>query len=181
MDEDSNPVYAVFAGVIDQNAVSKIFNGVTAAMASNHTRIHMIFHSGGGTVPDGIGLFNFFRSAPIPITLYNVGSCASIAAVSYLGAQERKTSAHATFMLHRTQGTIQAAGAARLHSATNSVILDDIRTERILRDSIHLNDMQWQQLFLADLWLGAQDAVDCGLSTSIGEFSPPRGMRVFNV
>src|SRR6266478_7143336 len=118
-------IFATFAGSIDQNALQRIFSGVSGAMTSKVQRIHLLFQSTGGSVPDGVCLYNYLHSLPIEISLYNVGTVASIAALAYLGAKVRKTSASATFMLHRTQIIPQSATAERLQSIGKSVSLDD--------------------------------------------------------
>jgi ATP-dependent Clp protease protease subunit len=174
-------VYATFAGSIDQSALQRIFLGISGAMATKIQRIHLLFQSTGGSVPDGVCLYNYLHSLPIEICLYNVGSVASIAAVAYLGAKVRRVSATATFMLHRTHVIPQSATAARLQAIGKSVTLDDERTEEILRKHLQLPDELWGVHEVADLWLSADEAVRYGLATEIAEFSPPFGTQLFNV
>jgi len=181
MSHSASDTYAWFAGPIDQNAVLRFFNFFSLAGQDNIPHIHLLLQSGGGMVGDGICLHNFFRNSPIPLTVYNSGTCASIAAVAYLGAMKRKVSAYGTFMLHKTHASPQTANAQRLHAAARSVVLDDGRTEAILKRDLHLSDAQWADHENFDLWLSAQEAVQCGLSTEVGEFTPPLGQRVFNV
>ena len=170
-------VFATFAGIIDQTAVQRIFFGISGAMASKVTRIHLLFQSTGGTVSDGVCLYNYLHRLPIEISLYNVGTVASVATLVYLGAKSRMTSASATFMLHRTQVSPQGATAERLQAFAKNVTLDDVRTEAILRDRLKLPDDLWDVHRVADLWLSAEEAVKYGLATEIGEF----GTQIFNV
>ena len=175
-----NSVYAVFAGAIDQAAVQRIFQGITGASASGVNDIHLLFQSFGGTVGDGVCLYNFFRSLPIDLTLYNVGNVSSAATTAFLGAKKRKASTYATFMVHRVQSPGQPATSERLHAIAHSVVADDERTEAILRQHLTLNDDQWLVHRNADLWLTAKEAASCGLA-EIGEFCPPIGSKIFNV
>jgi hypothetical protein len=46
--------YAVFAGVIEQATIQRIFAGLGAAMANKVQRVHLLFQSTGGTVADGL-------------------------------------------------------------------------------------------------------------------------------
>src|ERR1035438_7167886 len=92
-------LYAVFCGQIDQLSVQHIFAAVEEASRNSVKSIHILFQSSGGCVGDGVCLYNFFRVLPFDLTLYNVGSVQSIAAIAYLGAKHRKTSAHALFQL----------------------------------------------------------------------------------
>jgi ATP-dependent Clp protease protease subunit len=76
-------LYAVFCGPIDGASAQRITQGIAAAMAQNVTHIHAIFQTSGGSVADGVFLYNYLRSLPIGLTLYNVGSVASIGVVAY--------------------------------------------------------------------------------------------------
>ena len=116
-------VYATFSGVIDHQAVQRIFQGFSTAIRGGVEHVHLLFQSTGGAVGDGVALYNFFRALPIELSLYNIGTVASIGAIAYLGAKIRKTSAHATFMVHRTQLPPQTATAERLHALAYSVDL----------------------------------------------------------
>jgi ATP-dependent Clp protease protease subunit len=174
-------VYGTFAGAIDQSSVNRWFNTASIASNSGVKHVHILFQSSGGTVPDGICLFNFFRSLPIELSLYNVGSVGSIATVAYLGAKHRYVSASATFLLHRTQGTAQAASSDRLHAIAQSVSMDDARTEGILLRELEMPPKLWKIHKMADLWLTAKQAIDFKLATDIGDFAPPFGANIFNI
>jgi ATP-dependent Clp protease protease subunit len=108
--------YGVFCGQIDQAALQRIFQNLSLATnpALNIKSVHLLFQSSGGFVGDGVCLYNFFRSFPVDLTLYNVGSVLSIATIAYLGAKTRKASARAMFGIHRSIMTPQAATSADL-------------------------------------------------------------------
>ena len=136
----------------------------------------MLFQSGGGNVGDGIYIFNLFRSLPISLTLYNIGSIASIAVIAYLGAAKRITTSNATFMVHRTP---VGATSGKLQSADNTAILDEKRIEFILQSKLKLPEDKMKLRSVADLSLSADEAVAAGLATSIGDFMPPKGQLMF--
>lgn len=175
-------VYAVFAGGIDQGAVNRIFANLAGAMERKFEKVHLLFQSFGGVVGDGVCLYNFFKSLPIELTLYNVGAVQSIASIAYLGAKKRKTSAHATFMIHKTVISIaNLTPADRLKAVTESMALDDKRTDTILRSHLKLPDTQWDNLSRNDLVFSGEEAIKIGLATEIGEFAPPPGTQIFNI
>jgi ATP-dependent Clp protease protease subunit len=176
-----NEIYALFAGMIDQDAVRRLFNGLTTAITNRIDRMHLLLQSTGGSVSDGVCLYNFFRTLPIELKIYNCGSVSSIAAIAYLGAQSRKVSAHATFMLHRTHISPQMATAERLQALANTIGIDDQRTEAILRDRLTLSDDKWAIHRMTELWFNTQEAVECGLADEVAEFAPPKGSMVFSL
>jgi ATP-dependent Clp protease protease subunit len=174
-------VYAAFAGEINTQSVQRLIQGTTTAIAQKLSHIHLLFHSPGGFIGDGVCLYNYFRALTIDLTLYNAGSVSSVAVLAYLGAKERKTSAHATFMIHRPHLSPQLATADRLQALAQSLTIDDVRTEAILRQHITMTEDRWNAHKIADLWFTADEAVKCGLAQEIGEFAPPPGTQIFAI
>ena len=171
--------YGFFTGAIDQQAVQRVSNGLTLATNNGVSEIHMLFQSTGEIVGDGICIYNIFQSIPLKIHLYNAGSVASIAVIAYLGADVRKSTSNATFMIHKTYFSPPQATAERLQSAANAALLDDGRIESILHQDVKLSDEKWEIHRFADLWLSADEALETGLVTEIGNFHPPLGDQLF--
>jgi ATP-dependent Clp protease protease subunit len=167
--------YALFAGEINQDSVQRIFGAIGTASRTGITSIHLLFQSAGGFVGDSVCLYNFFKTANIDLTLYNVGSIQSGAVIAYLGAKKRKTSARATFMLHRAYISPQMAGAGRLKSIAEGIVLDDQRTDSILREHLTLTDAQWSELNHHEMYFSGEDTVKIGLANEIADFAPPPG------
>jgi len=177
----NDEVYATLAGSIDGDAVRRVFATVATAGANAVSCIHILIQSLGGIVGDGVCLYNFFRTLPIEIAVYNSGGVHSAAAIAYMGGKRRITSARATFMLHMTSVGAQTAKAAGLESLTKSISLDDARIESILREHLTLDEGDWKALPYRDLWLSGEEAVKAGLADEIGEFSPPPGTRLYTI
>lgn len=176
----STDFYGLFAGAIDQLAVQRFHNVLSIASQNGIGTAHLLFQSSGGLVGDGISLYNLFRASPIDIVFYNVGSICSIGVIAYLGARKRKVSKHGAFMIHRSYLNPVGANADRITAAAEQLAMEDARTEAILRENTNLGPAKWEQHRYADVWLSAQESVDCGLA-EFGEFSPPSGTKLFNV
>jgi hypothetical protein len=84
-------------------------------------------------------------------------------------------------MIHRTYISPHAARAENLQAFAHAMILDDERSEAILRQCIHLSDEMWSVHKTSDLRISAQIAVDSGLATEFGEFAPPPGSAVVTI
>lgn len=166
-------VFAIFCGAINEDSVKKLLGCLTTATVKNQD-VHLLFQSSGGSVGDGICLYNFFKSLPIGLTVYNVGSISSIAVVAFLGAKRRVTSSRAVFMIHRTVMNGAGHPLTVMRGITKSLTLDDERSESILKDQIILPvDQKWSDLDDYDFWFSGKEAVDIGLAHEIGEFFPP--------
>ncbi len=173
--------YGVFSDNINQASVQRIFAVFAGAMERKFTHVHLLFQSIGGSVGDGICLYNFFKSLPLNLTIYNPGNVHSSAVVAYLGAKKRKTSARGTFMIHRTGSGSQFATIPRLRGIEKSLILDDERIESILKEHIKLEAADWDKLNLQEVYFSGEEAVKIGLAHEIGDFSPPFGTLIYNV
>lgn len=172
-------VYAIFCGTINEENTKKLLTCLTAATVKNQN-VHLLFQSSGGSVGDGICLHNFFKSLPVELTIYNVGSVSSIGVIAYLGAIHRVTSSRAVFMMHRTNATLAGSPATVMKGVTKSLILDDERSESVMRESITLPvGQEWSDLDYYDFFFSGKEAVDIGLAHKIGEFSPPPRMPVY--
>lgn len=174
-------VYAFFAGTIDTQAAQRIMHGIDLSTQSGVKTFHLLMQSTGGFVSDGVCLYNFFRALPIDLAIYNCGSIASAATTAYLGAKIRKTSAFATFMIHRTHVSPVAANTSTLEALTHSIGLDDARLDAIHKSQLRLSKEKWDIHNVRDLWFSAKEAVDCGIASEIGEFSPPVGTSIYSL
>lgn len=173
--------YAIFYGSIEQASGQKVVNQLTGGIAAKIEHVHVLFQTAGGYVADGVFLYNLFRTIPIEITLYNAGQINSAGVIAYLGAKNRVTSKSATFMIHRSTKSPQYATAAELGHAGKTLVLDDERTEAILRNHVTFPPKMWTALRSHDIYITGEEAVKFGLATAIGEFGPPPGTPVYNL
>jgi ATP-dependent protease ClpP protease subunit len=96
-------IYVTLAGPVDQPMVQRVFQSFAVAVNSGVKTIHLLFHSNGGLVADGVALYNYFRNSSIDLHIYNGGTVSSIGVIAFLGAHNRYASANATFMIHKTR------------------------------------------------------------------------------
>ncbi len=175
-------VYAMFTGPVNQESLQRIFQGFGAASTSGVISLHALFQSTGGLVNEGVALYNFFRTLPFVLHLYNGGSVASIAAIAFLGAQHRYATANATFMIHKTHmSPPPGTNAARLRAFADSIEIDDRRTRAILDFSLKLKKDVLDLHIETELPFTADDALTAGLIHAIKDFSPPKGVKIFNI
>ena len=169
-------VWLVFAGTLDLPISRSALNVFTKASQDGIETIHFLIQSQGGDVNEGVFLYNLIREFPMNVITYNCGFVGSAAATAYLGAKKRVVSANGTFLLHKvTAGVGRTGNALTLKSIRDNVALDDARTENIIKSHLRLSEEQLSVHANSDLFLSEQDAIDCGLATDIGDFSP-RGL-----
>jgi ATP-dependent Clp protease protease subunit len=174
-------IYATLSGTIDQTSVQRILTSFSTASLNNVKKAHILLQCTGGGIGEGICLYNFLRTTPMEVSLYNAGSIASIGVIVYLGAKNRKASRHSMFMIHRTQTTTQSATTQTIKAFTESAILFDKNTEEILREHIQMPEEKWSHFNHNDLWFSSEDAVEFGIAHEIADFKPPAGTKLYNL
>jgi ATP-dependent Clp protease protease subunit len=185
--QTQSPVWATFAGPIDQALVQKVFQTVGVVSTSGIQAVHLLLQSTGGSVGEGVVLYNYFRSIPLDLHIYNGGQVSSIAVIAFLGARNRYASAHSTFTIHRTYASLamftsaMGANAERLRSITQALEVDDDRTRAILTSHLRLSAEKLDYHLTNEVPLNAHDALECGLVTAIQEFAPPSGQILYNL
>lgn len=172
--------WGIFSRHIDQSAVQAVFSAFHVMKQNNIERLHLLFQSNGGVSGESICLYNFFKTCPIDLTIYNVGSIHSGGVLAYLGAKKRVCSSNSTFMLHRSAGGLHTT-AERLQSVVDSLLMDDTHLGNILRESSKLPKVFWDQLERCDVYFNSKQAIEWGIADSIGDFAPASGAPFFNV
>jgi len=175
-------IFMSVASPIDDQLVQKLFNAFSLVINGPVKKVNLLMHSSGGYVSSGIALYNLLTNIPIHITTYNGGNVASIAVLVYLSGKVRKTSANATFMLHKTAfhpATPIPAEIMRIRA--DNAERDDRNTEAIWRKYITMSDDKWGILERLDLTIGAEEAVAIGLANGIADFKLPEATQLFNI
>lgn len=174
-------VYMTFAAMIDQLAVQRFLELMTTALHGGKKRFHLMIQTTGGSIQDGICLYNFFRGFPAEIIAYNIGTISSAGVTAYLGASRRVAAPTSTFMLHRGHTSLQGANAVLLQARAQFLLIDEARVETIVREHVKLSPEQKAMHDTTELWLTAEDAVTAGVATELGIFAPPPGALLINV
>lgn len=177
----SKPLYAVFNSAIDAESAKKFVNNLIAGGHKGFTEYHVLFQTNGGSVSDGIFMYDFLRSFPFPFTFYSAGSVQSIGTTIFLGAQRRIAGKNSLFMLHRTSFNAPNLTGAQLANLSGMATLEDKRTADILREHITLSPKQWDDLGNNQFWFTATDAVTSGLAHATGDFVPPQGVPMWSL
>jgi ATP-dependent protease ClpP protease subunit len=182
MPELPKTIYVTFAGAIDQHSLPRIFQNFAAATQAGASTMHLLFQSTGGTVGDGISLYNFFLEVPIELHIYNTGSVNSVAVLAYLAGKRRYVSRYGSFMVHKTYYPAHpTANAARFQAVAETLAQEDARIEAILRAHTSIPREKWDRYGAVDVLFDSQEAVKCGLAHEIREFQMSSGNLVFNM
>ncbi len=174
--------YFGYCGLIDSAGVTRIAGALNTAVNGQYDEVYLCFSSNGGYVGDGVFLYNHIRSLPIPVTVHNTGTVASIAATLFVAGERRLCTAHSIFMMHPVQvGSNGTMASGPLQAALDSALKDEARTEEILRERARIPEDVLAARRTRDIYLTAQDALNYGLVHEIGQFALPPGNKVFQI
>lgn len=152
-------------GFIDE----ELSNGVIAQMlyldAQSQTEpINIYINSPGGSVMDGLAIYDTSEIIKAPIRTVCTGMAASMAAVLMLMGKERCMTKRSRIMLHQPSGN--ASGNLEEIRITFEMI-DSLKKELydIVEEKTNLKDAE--NLFKFDKWYTAKEALEVGLVTEI--------------
>ncbi len=170
------------SGDVNDSMVRRMFDA-NAQMAQDGIQVaHLLLHSHGGYISDGLCLYNVLSASPVRFIMYNAGVVASIAVTLFLAGEQRYASDTARFMIHKSHASPGSGiGADELAVVVEGLRADDSRTESIMRKFLRLTPVQLQVHARTDLHLTAHDALGAGLIDEIRDFSPRPGARLFNI
>lgn len=154
---------------IDGPIDDELANGVIAQMLyldslNKDEQINIYINSPGGSVYDGLAIFDASELIKAPIRTVCVGMAASMGAVLMLMGKERCATRHSRLMLH--QPSAMAVGTADEIEITHEEV-QKLKKELYEIVESKSNLVNVEQLFRLDTWYTAQEALEAGLITKI--------------
>ena len=130
---------------------------------------------------DGIAIYNFIRTLPIPLITYNIGQVNSIGNIVYQAGQKRVASKTSSFMFHGVGFDIKNARmelkqlSERMQGLQNDQAL--ITEIMVRHTSLEADDVDL--LFLDMAYIRAEEALNRGITDKITDIRLPHGMPIF--
>ncbi len=167
-------IWVTCVGVLDVQIARSFSQLLVNAASDSVTRIHTLIQSPGGTINEGIFLYEFFRSFPVEVVAYNGGHIGSASLSAYLGARKRYVCSNGTFLVHRSKpAPVNTWSLPHIQTVVDGLQIEDARTEAVLRSNSSLTPEHWSIFFSGcDLTLDANTAIDVGIAHGLGSFTP---------
>lgn len=162
--------YIRFMGAVDPPRVAKLFHAIDEKIAAGVQRIHLLLNTPGGSVEQGIAVYNYLRGAPVEVVTHNFGTVDSIGIVIFCAGKKRLSVPHARFLLHpiaiQFMGPLQLSEQG-LEERLKGLKLDQENICRVVADTVE----KPQEAVLQDVQKGttfnAQQARAYNLVTDI--------------
>lgn len=178
------PVCITFTAPINQQTASTIIGTISQAVSqAHHDDIHLVFATPGGSVADGISVYNFMRSLQVPITTYNLGTIDSIGNVVFMGGVHRVSLPVSRFMFHGVGFDIEKARfeLKELRERIGNIENDQSMIADILVEHTNLTIEQVENLFLEAAFLRADEACERGIVHDVRQIKLPKDVPVLSL
>lgn len=177
------PYCVSFNSQVDQGTASALMAVLGQAINDGHDEIHLLLNTPGGTVGDGIAVYNFIRALHPRVVTYNVGSVNSIGNVIYQAGDARICAITSSFMFHGVGFDINNARfeLKELRERVQNIQNDQAMISEIMVRHTRLNTADIDKLFLEMAFLRADEALNRGIADEVRDIYLPPGLPVMQL
>ncbi len=152
---------------------AEMFGGVSALGFARDlqnlkgTPLNVHVNSPGGSVFEGLAVYNLIRQHDAPVNVFVDGIAASIASVIACAGDTVTMAPHSMMMIHDASGlTLGNADDHRQQASVLDKLSEDIAAVYRERGDSRRN---WRTMMKAETWMTDQEACACGLADRVGE------------
>ena len=159
-------VYIRYFGPIDDERVKKLLTTLEQKLKERRERFVVLISSPGGSVFQGISVYNFLKGIPAEVVTHNFGSVDSIAVCLYCAGTKRLCVPHARFLIHGIG--FDAPAGARFDEKLLGERIANLKNEReticrIIADNTRKKLEDVEQDMFKGITLTSEQARDYGL------------------
>ncbi len=176
--------YIYFSCKVNDDFAAALITTVVSMHESGVDNITLLLSTTGGSVMDGINVYNVFRALPINLETHNVGSVEFIGNVIFAAGKRRYACSHSIFMFHGVSWTAAndaVLDAKALGERLELVKSDNKRIGAIIGDHTSLKGEELDQLFTGDRFKDPVWAKDVGFINEICDPVLPAGVQLHNI
>lgn len=180
----SSLVYVSFSAEIIPNTTESLISVMTTCANSSVRSVYLLLSTPGGSVMNGLNLYNVLKSLPFELTTHNVGNVDSIGNALFLAGTKRYAVPNATFMFHGVGFNAppqQRFEEKNLRERLDSVLSDQRRIGDIIAQHTNLNTKQIAQLFRQAQTKDAVFAKSKGIIDDIRDVNIPSGCPIISL
>jgi ATP-dependent Clp protease protease subunit len=146
--------------------------------------VYLMLSTPGGSVMNGMNLYNVIRAMPFRLVTHNVGNVDSIGNAVFLAGERRYASPHSTFMFHGVGFDTQPGTRLEeklLRERLDGLLADQKRIGAIIEERTELSADQVQGLFLEAQTKDAAYAVGAGIVHEVRDIQVPPGSPIISL
>lgn len=130
------------------------------------SKINLHIHSPGGSVNDGMGMFNLLKHHQLPVDVYISGLAASMASVIATVGQKVYIPSAAFIMVHKPWG-VTAGNADDMREYADFLDKNEDLLIKPYMDKTGLPEEEIRDLLTAETWMNGEEAVEKGFADEL--------------
>ena len=171
-----------FIADINPTTAQSLIAQCAALVNDGFRKITLLLSTPGGTVREGMAIYNALRGFPVTLTTHNIGNVDSIGNVIFLAGETRYACPNTTFMFHGVGQTLNAKTRLEQKDLTEkleSIKADNERIAEIIKKRSNFQDAgEVSSLFLQSRTKDVDYAKSRGIIHEICDVSIPEGTPV---
>ena len=177
-------IYVKFSSPINHQTAQSLMNFLSNQINTGQKEFYFLISSPGGSVNDGIVLYNFIKALPAKIIMHNIGVIDSIATVIFLSANERYCNKNSSFLFHGVGMDInqpQRFDEKILKEHLIMIERDQKNIASIISERTQLKESEIEEMFFRAKTKNPQEAKEIGIITEIKEATIPEGSQIISL
>lgn len=177
-------VYISFSAEINPNTTEALIS-VCSQQANNRVkRVYLMLSTPGGSVMNGLNIYNVLRGMPFELTTHNVGNVDSIGNAIFLAGSVRYACPHSTFMFHGVGFNTmpnERLEQKNLQEKLGGLLSDQKRIGSIIVERTKIPESEVEDLFREARTKDAAYAHGNGIVDEIRDVQIPPGVPVISL
>ena len=177
-------MYVSFSAEINANTCESLIAALANCANQNVAEVQLLLSTPGGSVMNGMNLYNVLRAMPFKLVTHNVGNVDSIGNAIFLTGEERYACPHSTFMFHGVGFDIPQGIRLEekfLLERLDSLLADQKRIADIIDERTTLSAEQIEPLFREASTKDAAFAISTGIVDEIKDVEIPPGSPIVSL
>jgi ATP-dependent Clp protease protease subunit len=177
-------IYISFSAEINPSTAESLIALVSQHVNNGVKEIYLMMSTPGGSVMNGLNIYNVLRALPAKIITHNVGNVDSIGNAIFLAGEERYACPHSTFMFHGVGFDVPSPmrfEEKNLRERLDSILADQGRIGSIIRERTNIGNAQIKGLFKEARTKDSDYARSVGIVHDVRDVSIPTGAPVFSL
>src|SRR5258706_6072718 len=159
--------YVSFSAEINPHTTESLLSVMANLVNQKAKTIHLLMSTPGGSVMNGMNLYNILRGLPVELITHNVGNVDSIGNAVFLAGKKRYACKHSTFMFHGVGFDIKnqtmRLEEKNLRESLASLLSDQKRIGSIITERSQITEDDASALFREAQTTDAAFAVSIGM------------------
>jgi len=176
-------IYINFSAEINPHTSEALMNFLADQANKGQKEFYVLLSSGGGSVKDGVTLYNYIQALPAKFIMHNIGVVNSVANVIFLAADERYAVPSSSFLFHGVGFDILQPARLELKDIRERMTTIE-KDQKLISDIIlkrtKIKETELKEMFLEAAVKSPEQAKNLGLIQEIKESKIPEGTQVFS-